>query len=278
MYNNFTNFTPIELALQQLFESTSEQERFMYREISLNPLQPINSQALQSRYINPFTGKPYDGMLLFGEFASLNVLNNNNRIYTPQNYIQYVEALKNECATPKGVYGEYEHPKGYAVDGKNLSHKILDLWYDEQAQKVFGYVLLLNTPDGLKAQEVIKSGGLLGISARGGGAENPNDDGTFNAELRLLVTYDLVYHPGFSTSLIGHNTKILFENNGKFYEKKLNQNQQKLKEDEKDEIKLQKNQSSDKEQIEKQLQKAVDQQLNENFQYLQKLQNKYIKI
>lgn len=243
--------------LQQLFESTDLSERFIYREMAATPLQPITSEALRARYINPFTNKPYEGMLLFGEFASIDTLNNNNRRYRGPNYLEYVELLRRECALPKGVYGEYEHPKGYAVDGKRLSHKVLDLWYDEKQKKVFGYVMLLNTTDGLAAQEVIKSGGLLGISARGGGSETANDDGTIEAKLRLLVTFDLVYHPGFSTSLIGHSPEFLFENEqGKFQQK-----QQK-----KDEEIIEQNEPQQKQKLQDDLSDAVDnKKLNESF-------------
>lgn len=261
MYNNINQYGTGHL-LNKLFESTTIDDRFMYRETAISPLQPVTSEVLRSRYTNPYTGQPYEGMLLFGEFASIDTLNNNNRSYTAKNYIEYIEILRAECASPKGVYGEYEHPKGYAVDGKNLSHKVLDLWYDENQKKVFGYVVILNTPDGLKAQEVIKSGGLLGISARGGGSEVQNSDGTINAVLKLLVTFDLVYHPGFSTSLIGYEPKFLFENQkGQFTEKQKS-------EDQKDQELMQQNEPSDKDDIEQNLQDAVDdrqQKLNESF-------------
>ena len=261
--NNIRGYGTNQL-LQQLFESTSVDSRYMYREMAESPLVPITSESLRSRYTNPFTNKPYEGMLLYGEFASIDTLNNNNRRYKGPNYIEYVELLRKECASAKGVYGEYEHPKGYAVDGKNLSHKVLDLWYDEKQKKVFGYVMILNTPDGLKAQEVIKSGGLLGISARGGGSETPNQDGTIDASLKLLVTFDLVYHPGFSTSLLGVRPELLFENEqGKFKEKEKS-------EDEKDQQKMQENEPTEKSKIQDNLGKSVDKKqtkLNENFAF-----------
>lgn len=271
----FQSTLNIDQNLQKLFESTNKSERFLFNETALSPLRPVSKDLVKQHIINPLTGKEYDGVILFGEFASIGILNNNNRYYSKENYIEYVELLKREVFSPKGVYGEYEHPKGYPVDGKNISHKILDLWYDETDDKVYGYVMLLNTPNGLIAQEVIKSGGQLGISARGGGAEIQKNDGTFDAKLKLLITYDLVYHPGFVTSVVSH---ALFENDqGKFGEKKQEKTQQ-----QRDEATMQENESSQKKQIEDDLQKAVDdkdketKKLNENNNALNSI-SKYLK-
>jgi hypothetical protein len=182
-------------------------KKFLYMEAAstpLNPLVRVENPRVLANMIDPTTGHPYEGgIVLEGEFASMDVLNNNNRIYTEDNYLQFVELLKKQVFSPKGVYGELEHPKGYATDTKNVSHKILDIWYDKALRKVFGIVLVLNTPNGKIAQEIIKSGGRLGISARGGGKETKNADGSITAALKLLVTFDLVYHPGFTTSDLG---------------------------------------------------------------------------
>lgn len=169
-----------------------------------NPLSIFESplpEHVIGNMINPVTRQPYDGIVLCGEFASMDVLNNNFRYYDEENYIQFVEILKTIIYSPKGLYGELEHPQRYNIDSNLISHKIIDIWYDKQQKKVFGYVLLLNTEKGKIVQEVIKSGGLLGISARGGGKEIKNSDGTIKAVLEFIPTFDLVYHPGFSTAL-----------------------------------------------------------------------------
>ncbi len=252
--------------LQRLFESTNENERFLVQHTSPSPLRPVSRDTVLQHIKNPLTGLPYDGIFLFGEFATISELNNNNRYYSKENYIEFVELLRKDVHSPKGVYGEFEHPKGYAVNGNNVTHKILDLWYDETDDKVYGYIMLLNNSKAEPAREIIKSGGQLGISARGGGKEVANNDGTYNAVLSLLVTYDIVYHPGFTSSLVGYEPEFMNLNeSGVLVPKKLNQSTTQQKQNQQNQQKImEQNQSSSKDKIEDELQHAVD-NLNENF-------------
>jgi len=261
-----------ETRLQQLFESTeNKDDLFLVQQTAPTPLRPVDPSLVKQHITNPLTGQPYDGLVLFGEFAAIDTLNTNNRFYTKENYIDFVEYLKNEVFSPKGVYGEFEHPKGYPVDGKNVTHKILDLWYDESDNRVYGYVMLLNVKKAQPAWEIIKSGGQLGISARGGGAEVKQPDGTLKASLSLLITFDLVYHPGFTTSLLSYQEpKFLYESsNGKLKQKTLkgDNNSAGKSEEKQDEQKMQ-GESSNKKQIENKLENVVDKQLNESSNFL----------
>lgn len=181
----------------------SEQRDFIYFESPQVPLKEVPYGDLKANIIDPTTGKPYKGIVLEGIFAQFsNTPNNNNRIYDIPEYLKLLEQLKKQVLSSKGVYGELEHPEKYSVDFNNISHKILDVWYDPATLCVMGRVLLINTPKGKIAQEVIKSGGQLAISARAAGAEIKQPDGTFKAVTRLLTTYDLVYHPGFSSAVL----------------------------------------------------------------------------
>lgn len=175
--------------------------KFIYIEGSDSYLRRVTNPEILANIIDPNTNLPYDGIILEGEFASMDTLNNNNRIYTEENYIQFVEQLKIQAHSPKGLYGCAEHPKTYSTDIKEVSHKILDIWYDKNQKKVFGIIMLLNTACAEGAREIIKSGGQIPVSARGGGSEIKNPDGTITAVLKLLITFDIVYHPGFSSSI-----------------------------------------------------------------------------
>lgn len=275
--SQYNNHNTVSSKLQQLFESTqNKDDLFMVQQIATSPLRPVDPIHVKNHIMNPLTGEPYDGLVLFGEFAAIDVLNTNNRFYSKENYIDFVEYLKAEVFSPKGVYGEYEHPKGYPVDGKNVTHKILDLWYDETDNKVYGYVMLLNTAKAQPAWEIIKSGGQLGISARGGGSEVAQSDGTLKAMLSLLITFDLVYHPGFSTSLLSYQEpKFLYESSDGTMKPKKLKSQQSAKQVAEDEEKMQQTNPQSK-QKQKKLQNAVDKQLNENSNSLSNAE-KYIK-
>lgn len=178
--------------------------KFMYVESTQIPMVQVDYTEIKESIINPITGKPYKGVILFGVFADLSpVVNNNNRIYDIPKYLELLGELRKRVHSGRGVYGELEHPDRYSVDYKLVSHKILDVWYDESDMKVKGYILLLNdTPNGQIAMDIVKSGGQLAISARAAGTEIDQPDGTKQAVMKLLTTYDLVYHPGFSDAIL----------------------------------------------------------------------------
>ncbi len=153
--------------------------------------------------IDPTTGEPYeDGLILSGIFADLKqVPNNNNRIYDIPTYLKYVEALRDRIFSARGLYGEFEHPKNkYTTHGPNVSHKILDIFYIPEKQLVCGTIMIMNTPNGKIAKEVVKSGGCVCISARAGGSVEKGPNGIDICYLSLLATFDIVMNPGFNTA------------------------------------------------------------------------------
>jgi Prohead core protein protease. len=191
----------IDEEITQLNESTIS-DKFMYVESPQIPLIKIEWGTIKHNVINPVTKKPYKGIVLEGIFADFNNLNNNNRLYDIPQYLILLGELRKKIHSERGVYGELEHPKSYAVDYNNASHKILDVWYDENTKQVKGYVLLLNTPKGKIAQEIVETGGCLAISARAAGEEIDQPNGTKLGRVKLLTTYDLVYHPGFDSAVM----------------------------------------------------------------------------
>lgn len=180
--------------------------QYIYVESTQIPLTPVISELNESaNMINPATGQEYKGIILEGIFAELtSTPNNNKRVYDIPQYIELVDKLKQQIDSEKGVYGELEHPDKYSINFNNVSHKIIDIDYKQTSEglKVFGKVLLLDTPKGKIAQEIVKSGGCLAISARAAGEEIQQSDGTYKAITRLLTTYDLVYHPGFNSAVL----------------------------------------------------------------------------
>lgn len=289
----------------------TETKQFIYLDVSEKPLQRVEDAEILKRIIDPTTNKPYDGLIFSGEFASLGVLNNNNRIYDEPNYLEFVVALKKVIFGTRGLYGHLEHGKGYANDYNKVSHKILDIWYDKPTKKVYGTIMLLNTPKGRIPREIYRSGGRFAISGRGGGTEIKNADGTFTAILKLLVTFDIVYHPGFTTSeQIGvtlnesiQNNNISLEKMQELYEsyagiplqergefdfkswsleklnkeyemKQLNESQQSTAQEKQDIQILEKSDAPNQQESEKDLENAVDQQLSQSQIDFRKQKNK----
>ncbi len=297
---------PKTLSYKKLFESIKHepQNAFVEMESSQIPLTEVPYDTIKQKLVDPTTGKPYKGIILEGVFADLNSTpNNNNRIYDIPEYLVLLQILKKQIHSEKGVYGELEHPEGYAVNSNNVSHKILDVWYNETEKKVYGRVLILNRGNGLIAAEIIKSGGCLAISARAAGKEVKNSDGTIKAITKLLTTFDLVYHPGFSLAVLAFkelnesqkftqnvaNQKIGFsgriyikdlKNLGNKYEEFINLNESindvqscflehyfnlnENKQEENQQEVMEQNQASDEDKIQNKLQKVTDEDLNES--------------
>lgn len=175
-----------------------QQNQYMYMDTTMNPLVMMDEKNLRQETIDPITGKPYDGMVLEGIFACLESLNRNSRVYNVESYLVQLNVLRQAIHSPKGLYGELEHPEGYAINFNNVSHKILDVWYDDKTKCVMGRLMLLNTEKGKICQEIVRSGGQLAVSARAAGIERKQNDGTKVCDVTMIVTYDIVYHPGFA--------------------------------------------------------------------------------
>jgi len=177
-------------------------DKFLYVESPQIPLVKIDYGTIKKNIINPLTKRPYKGIILEGVFADFNDVNNNLRYYDIPQYLLLLGEFRKKVHSKKGVYGELEHPQSYAVNFNNVSHKILDVWYDESTKQVKGYVLILNKGRGLIARDIIESGGCLAISARAAGEEIDQPNGTKLGRVKLLTTYDLVYHPGFDAAVL----------------------------------------------------------------------------
>lgn len=283
------------------------QQNVLYIESTMNPLVKCDDKLIKESIINPITNKPYKGIILEGIFACIGNLNNNQRVYEEENYLEFLKILKTQIHSTKGLYGEYEHPVGrYQIDSNNISHKILDVWYVPETKCVMGRVLILNRGKGLLAREIIESGGQLAISARAAGEEIDLPDGSKKAKITLLVTFDLVYHPGFANALLdvvtlNESLNMNFKETGKAIVNeplRLILNESQLENDEKNyrdfinsvddcpyiqwlikknlneqqdltkeqQQKLQNSQTGDDKKIEKNLEKSVDSDLEESEQ------------
>jgi hypothetical protein len=130
-------------------------------------------------------GKTY----LNGVFMQAEIENRNGRVYSLSEMTENVEAIRKQINEFGGVFGELDHPDTITINMDRISHAIKDLYMD--GNNVVGKAQLLDTPMGLIAQELSKSGVRYGVSSRGAGvvSESGSVSG-FN-----LVTIDLVVTP-----------------------------------------------------------------------------------
>jgi len=139
-------------------------------------------------------GKTEDGRVkLKGKLQEAERNNGNGRVYPyeilKREIDKYIDGpIKNKTST-----GELDHPESSIINLSNVSHLITNIWW--QDTEVWGDILLLNTPSGRIAQEIILAGIPLGISSRGMGSVKQIGE---NVEVQNdydLLCWDLVSTP-----------------------------------------------------------------------------------
>ena len=140
-------------------------------------------------------GVPEGMMRVTGVAAVIGTKNRNNRIYTEQNYLYWVDKLQDQIKAGK-LFGELEHPDSDNINNNNVSHKIEALWYEPKTHRVMITLLLLDTEKGKIAQSIIRAGGAISVSSRANGSVNQAGIATIDD----LITYDIVGTPGFAES------------------------------------------------------------------------------
>lgn len=150
-------------------------------------------------------------MKVRGIFQRAGEPNNNNRIYEKRILEREIGRLT-ESLGERRLMGELDHPTYDAIKLQNVSHLITNLRMT--GNEMIGEAELLNTPAGLTAQALVKSGVKLGISSRGLGTLTERDGSKFVNEDFRLITFDLVADPstkGAYPSMVSENSVIVEE-------------------------------------------------------------------
>lgn len=119
------------------------------------------------------SSKDGKSMYLNGIFMQACIRNRNGRVYPLHEISNAVKTLQESIKETGGVFGEVDHPSGLGIDPRNVSHVITEVWMN--GNDAFGKARLLDTPVGLIAQELFKTGVRIGVSSRGAG--NVNESG-----------------------------------------------------------------------------------------------------
>lgn len=135
------------------------------------------------------------------------IVNRNGRIYTSTEMLKHLGYLREMIKESGCILGELDHPEGrFDVQLKEASHKITDLWYDQNSYNVMGKLELLDTPNGKIAQELVESGYPLFVSSRAAGDV---DEKTHEVSIAQIFTYDIVCTPGFQEARLSQvNEKL----------------------------------------------------------------------
>tara|TARA_R110000822_G_scaffold191062_2_gene329740 strand:+ start:590 stop:1222 length:633 start_codon:yes stop_codon:yes gene_type:complete len=144
--------------------------------------------------INESISKNDGRVIVEGVLQRSGAKNQNGRIYPKDILAREVANYKATQIAEKRALGELDHPESSVVNLNNVSHNILDCWWN--GDDVIGKVEILGTPSGNILKELLKAGILLGISSRGLGSVKELDEGTVAVEDDFeLICWDFVSNP-----------------------------------------------------------------------------------
>lgn len=128
-------------------------------------------------------------MWISGIFMQSEIKNRNGRVYPLQEMRNAVNMATSTITANRGIFGELDHPQTLTINSDRVSHAITELRLE--GNDVIGKAKMLNTPMGLIAQELFRSGVAMGVSSRGAG--NVNESGGVSAY--QFITVDIVTQP-----------------------------------------------------------------------------------
>lgn len=128
-----------------------------------------------------------------GRFQEANAVNKNKRMYPYDILNSNVNRLM-ESVSSRGLLGELDHPSDSIIHFDKASHLITKLWWE--GNTLMGEGEILPTPHGMILKNLIESGVRIGISSRGVGNGQVNNEGVFViGESYKLITFDAVADP-----------------------------------------------------------------------------------
>jgi len=142
---------------------------------------------------------------LSGRIQAADTPNGNGRVY-PKKVLEkeiknYLNVVKDNRAT-----GELDHPEDSVVNLKNVSHLMVDVWW--QGNDVMGKMKVLDTPSGRILKDLMNAGVKLGISSRGLGTvkENMNGHDVVEEDFQLIC-FDIVSEPSTPGAFVHPESK-----------------------------------------------------------------------
>ncbi|MFV2015924.1 MAG: hypothetical protein ACC656_10870, partial [Candidatus Heimdallarchaeota archaeon] len=134
--------------------------------------------------------------LMEGTFTEFDVKNRNDRVYTANGFLPYLNELLERKKELGVIYGEFDHPDVFDTSLSRVSHVVENAWHNKEKNTVDGQIVLLDTHWGKEAKALVREGYPIFVSSRAAGVT----DTAGTVELKKLFTYDCVADPGFSSA------------------------------------------------------------------------------
>jgi len=134
------------------------------------------------------------GIMQRGSTGKDENFNQNGRSYPLPILKRESDKYKKVFIAERRALGELDHPESSVVNLSNVSHNVIDLWWN--GSDLMGKIEILGTPSGNIAKELLKAGIRLGISSRGMGSVTNLGEGKVEVQDDFeIVCWDLVSNP-----------------------------------------------------------------------------------
>lgn len=128
-----------------------------------------------------------------GKFQEAESVNKNKRMYPRKILAENVERLQS-IVKNRGLIGELDHPENSIIHFEKASHVITKLWWENNV--LYGEGDILDTPHGKILKTLLNNGVRVGVSSRGVGNGNVDENGILViGENYKLITFDVVADP-----------------------------------------------------------------------------------
>lgn len=135
-----------------------------------------------------------DGKLIVvGPLQRADVKNQNGRIYPKEILVNESKKYFDTLVTEQRAWGELDHPESAIINLKNVSHRIVDMYW--KGNDLIGKIEIVNTPSGNILKELFKSGGKVGVSSRGLGSVKEVNESLIVQDDFELIAWDFVSNP-----------------------------------------------------------------------------------
>lgn len=133
-------------------------------------------------------------LIVKGKLQEAGTKNQNGRIYDKKILEREVQKYMEGPIKENRALGELDHPDSSVINLNNVSHNIKKVWWD--GDSVMGEVEVLSTPAGNILKELFRCGITVGISSRGMGSVEENNEGVLMVQEDFdLLCWDFVSTP-----------------------------------------------------------------------------------
>lgn len=156
--------------------------------IEYNAFQPLPQSLTEAKRL------ANGNMVVSGLVQACDKPNANKRIYPYQTLFEQVQKYIAGPIAENRALGELDHPESSIINLKNVSHNIVNLYWN--GKDLYGDIEILPTPSGNILKQLFANNITVGISSRAMGSVTPIGEGLVQVEDDLdLICWDFVSTP-----------------------------------------------------------------------------------